>query len=264
MKPPISYYGGKQVLASRIVKLIPEHRVYVEPFLGGAAVFFHKTPAPLEVINDTNRELINFYQVVQNDFVGLEKHIRITLHSRDHHRKATVIYNNPDMFSEIQRAWAVWVLANQSFSSQLGGHWGYDKKKDHMAKKLNGKKEGFSEELAIRLQNVQIECADALRIIRARDTEHTFFYLDPPYHNSDMGHYDGYTVDDFVALLTLASKIEGNFLLSSYPSKELETFTKEMGWHTLTFDSLVSVNNTGRGKRKTKTEVLTANYPIKL
>lgn len=119
LKTPISYYGGKQRLAEKIISLIPAHGLYCEPFVGGAAVFFSKEPSDIEVLNDTNRELINFYKVVQQDFVGLEKEIRISLHSRDLHRKASVIYNNPDMFSEIKRAWAVWLLSTQCFSAQI-------------------------------------------------------------------------------------------------------------------------------------------------
>lgn len=61
MKTPISYYGGKQTLAERIVSMIPAHNLYCEPFVGGAAVFFSKPQSNLEVINDTNKELINFY-----------------------------------------------------------------------------------------------------------------------------------------------------------------------------------------------------------
>ncbi|MCZ4223503.1 hypothetical protein [Pedobacter rhodius] len=63
---------------------------------------------------------MNFYRVSKEDFTSLEKEIRISLHSRDLHRKASVIYNNPDMFSEVKRAWAVWLTSSQSFSSQLG------------------------------------------------------------------------------------------------------------------------------------------------
>ena len=62
--------------------------------------------------------------MVQNDFVSLEKEIRISLHSRDIHRRATVIYQNPDMFDKLKRAWAIWVLSAQSFSSMLDGFMG--------------------------------------------------------------------------------------------------------------------------------------------
>ena len=66
MKTPITYYGGKQQLAQKIISLIPEHEIYCEPFIGGGAVFFRKEPSESEIINDTNGELINFYEVLQN------------------------------------------------------------------------------------------------------------------------------------------------------------------------------------------------------
>ena len=42
MKPPFSYYGGKQLMAPIILPLIPRHKLYCEPFTGGAAIFFAK------------------------------------------------------------------------------------------------------------------------------------------------------------------------------------------------------------------------------
>jgi DNA adenine methylase len=263
MKTPISYYGGKQKLASTILKLIPAHNLYCEPFVGGAAIFFAKEPSPVEVVNDVNKELINFYRTVQNDFVGLETEIRITLHSRDLHRKASVIYNNPDMFSEIKRAWAVWVMSTQSFAAMLDGSWGYDVSKNTTTKKISNKRDSFTEEYAIRLQNVQIECTDALRIIRARDTKDAFFYCDPPYYNSDMGHYDGYTIEDYEGLLKCLSQVKGRFLLSSYPSPILKEYVKANGWHQLEIEQTVSVGANSAKPRKAKIEVLTANYPLK-
>jgi DNA adenine methylase len=261
LKTPISYYGGKQKLATKIISVMPEHRLYAEPFIGGAAVFFAKPPSELEVLNDTNKELTNFYRIVQNDFVSLEKEIRITLHSRDLHRKASVIYNHPDMFSEIKRAWAVWVLSTQSFCSELDGSYGYDKSKNTTTKKIMNNKERFTEDMAIRLQNVNVECADALYVIKSRDTADSFFYCDPPYFNSDCGHYDGYSEQDFENLLTLLSNIKGKFLLSSYPSTILQKYSKLHNWSMWSVESGVSVNQKG-AYIKRKVEVLTANYPL--
>jgi DNA adenine methylase len=104
MKTPLSYYRGKQHLASKILGLIPEHRIYCEPFIGGGAVFFAKGPSPVEIINDANGELVNFYEVLQHDFSALEKEITISLHSRKQHHQAQVIYENPEMFDRIKRA----------------------------------------------------------------------------------------------------------------------------------------------------------------
>ena len=260
MKPAITYYGGKQKMAQHILPIIAPHKLYAEPFFGGGAIFFQKDPSEVEVINDTNREMINFYSVVKKDFVSLEKKIQITLHSRSMHRDANVIYSNPHMFNEIERAWAVWTLAAESFSSMLNGTWGYDIAKNTTSKKIHNKKESFTLDYAIRLQNVQIECTDALRIITSRDTKDSFFYCDPPYYNSDCGHYDGYSVEDFEALLAKLSKIEGKFLLSSYHSPILTEYMKKHGWMQREFEAKVSVNKGGNGKKKV--EVLTANYDI--
>lgn len=261
LKTPVTYYGGKQLMVKHILPLIPKHVLYCEPFAGGAAIFFAKQPSEVEILNDTNRELINFYRVVQSDFTSLEKEIQITLHSRDLHRKASVIYNNPDMFSELKRAWALWVLSSQGFAGQIDSSWGFDKSKNSTPKKIHNKREAFTLELAIRLQQVQLECADALYIIQSRDTEESFFYVDPPYFNSDMGHYDGYSKDDFEALLKLLSRIKGKFLLSSYPSDVLTQYTNECKWYTRSIEANVSVNAKA-GKQKKKIEVLTANYKI--
>ncbi len=261
LKTPISYYGGKQKLANKIVSLIPEHILYCEPFLGGAAVFFAKPQSEVEVLNDTNKELINFYKVVQTDFVSLEKEIRISLHSRDLHRKASVIYNHPDMFSEIKRAWAVWVLSSQSFSAQLDSTWGYDIGKNTTTKKIINNRDRFTEEMAIRMQNVQFESADALYIIKGRDRAESFFYLDPPYFNSDCGHYDGYSEQDFENLLLTLVSLKGKFLLSSYPSPLLMRYAKANGWKMWSVEQGVSVNNKS-GYVKRKIECLTANFEI--
>jgi DNA adenine methylase len=103
VKTPISYYGGKQTLAKTIVGIIPPYRLYCEPFLEGTAIFFSKSPSKVEIINNTNGELINFYQVVKHDFSALEREIGLSLHSRRQHQHTWIIYNNPELFDPIKR-----------------------------------------------------------------------------------------------------------------------------------------------------------------
>lgn len=200
--------------------------------------------------------------MIQNEFVELEKMIRISLHSRSLHNDASVVYNNPHMFSPIKRAWAVWILAAQSFSSMLDGTWGYDRIKGSTSRKISARRRDFTEDYAIRIQDVQIECTDALRVIRSRDFKDAFIYCDPPYFNSDCGHYDGYTKEDFEMLLSTLAVIDGKFLLSSYPSDLLAEYSLKHKWKTKKIEQRVSVAN-GTGKPgKNKTEVLTANYDL--
>lgn len=262
MKPPLTYYGGKQKMVKHILPLIPEHTLYNEPFCGGAAILFAKEPSEIEVLNDTNKELINFYEVIQQDFVSLEKKVRITLHSRTLHHDARITYENPHRFSRLERAWAVWVLASQSFASMLDGSFGFDKtKKNTTTKKIINKGLEFNEDYAIRLQNVNLECADALYVIQSRDSDVAFHYCDPPYYNSDCGHYKGYSEDNMRALLDVLANVKGKFLLSSYPSDILKEYTDRYGWQVKQFEQNVSVNK-GSGRGKKKVEVLTANYDI--
>ncbi len=261
LKTPVSYYGGKQKLVPVILPLIPAHILYGEPFIGGGAVFFSKPLSKVEVINDTNKELINFYKVLQNKFIELESLVRVTMHSRILHDDAHVIYNKPHLFDEIRRAWAFWVLSSQSFSSIIDGSWGYDKTDNTTSKKIANKRNEFTAQLSIRLQNVQVECADALYIINSRDSADSFFYCDPPYFNSDCGHYNGYSEQDYENLLKVLAGIKGKFLLSSYPSELLKRYTKANGWHSQCFEQGVTVNAKA-GYNKRKWEMLVANYKI--
>jgi DNA adenine methylase len=259
LKTPISYYGGKQQLAKTIVGIIPPHRLYCEPFLGGAAIFFAKTPSTVEIINDTNGELINFYQVVKRNFPALEREISLSLHSRRQHQHAQVIYDYPELFDSVKRAWAVWMLANTSYACKLDGTFGYDRRGGN-SKKMANKRLNFTVEYAERLQRVQVENCDALRIIKSRDVPDGFFYLDPPYIGADQGHYDGYTQEDFDLLLETLTNLKGKFLLSSYRNKALAEYTKRNGWHSVEIKMRLSL--TTRYEVKDKIEVLTANYPI--
>jgi len=70
------------------------------------------------------------------------------MHSRELHRQAAkVVLGFPELFDEIKRAWAIWVLANQGYSSliETSSTWGYDKSTNSIAKRLNNKRENFAE-----------------------------------------------------------------------------------------------------------------------
>jgi DNA adenine methylase len=144
----------------------------------------------------------------------------------------------------------------------LDGGFGYDRTTGGTTKKLTNKRLNFTEDYAIRLQNAQIECCDALKVIRSRDSANAFFYCDPPYVGSDMGHYDGYTQEDFDGLISLLETIQGKFLLSSFRNKALKEAIQRNGWHSFEKKMYSSMTNRTGNSRK-KVEVFTANYPIK-
>ena len=261
MKTPISYYGGKQTMVSIILPLIPEHNLYCEPFLGGAAVFFAKEKSQVEVINDKDSRVVNFYQMCKEQFHLLDYLIQRTPHSRAAHNESDKVLNNPDEYGPVYRAWAFWMQTNMSFASCIGAGFAYGRKKNSCEKKTANKKLQFTEEYKTRLDRVQIECNDAIKVITSRDSEESFFYCDPPYFNAHMGHYGGYTIEDFENLLKTLSEIKGKFLLSSYDSQLLQLFCKKNNWYQIKINKSIAISPTAVKK---KTEVLTANYPIKL
>jgi DNA adenine methylase len=259
MKTPVTYWGGKQQLSDRILSLIPAHEKYDEPFFGGGAIFFAKNPSKMEFINDTDGEIINFYQVLKQNFEELKTEIEHTLHSEFQHNHAREIYNSPLSYSPVLRAWAVWMLSHQSINSILTNSWSVhiDRNK---AKHIQTLKEAFTVTYARRLERTSIYCRDAIAVIKSTDTPTTFHYVDPPYFNADMGHYGGYTNDDFERLLQTLSEIKGKFLLSSYPCELLQQYTLKQGWHSISIDMTKS-SGAGIGSTShTKTEVLTLNY----
>lgn len=259
MKTPITYYGGKQKLVKLILQNIPEHELYTEAFCGGAAVYFAKPKSKLEVVNDLNGHVVTFYRVLKNDFAILRYLIQSTPHSRKVHREAAFVLKHSEHFSDVKVAHALWVQANMSFSSKIFGGYAYEKKSNKTVLRTKNKKGAFVQALMDRLDNTDIECNNALQVIKSRDHEKAFHYVDPPYFNSDCGHYKGYTKEDFVQLLECLANLKGKFLLSSYPSDVLAEFTAKHGWRTMSVEKKVTVS---QHTDKVKTEVFTANYDL--
>lgn len=260
MKTPITYYGGKQTLIKYLLPLIPQHRMYCEPFFGGGAVFFAKRKSDVEVINDINGEVINFYRVIKTKFSELQKEIQSTLHSRELYKKAMEIYKNPEKYSDVKRAWALWTATNQGFAGMIGS-WGFGKD-DSKEAALANKRDAFTKDYEQRLTKVQVESNNAIKVINRCDDKETFIYADPPYIGSDQGHYKGYTESDYRELLDTLAKVKGKFLLSSYPSKILTSYINKYKWKVQKITKSVAVT---KHTDKLKTEMIVMNYdPAKM
>ena len=243
-----------------ILPLIPKHKIYVEPFFGGGAVYFAKEKVSSEIINDTNSFVINFYKVLKENFKELKSKIDSTLYSRATYKVCLNIYKIPHLFDNLQKAWAFWVLTSQGFSGIIGS-WSYDKDSSK-ARTFRNKKLRFTEEIVKRIEETQIESTDALKVIKSRDTIYTFHFIDPPYVGADQGHYKGYSEQEFIDLLDILSNIKGKFLLTSYNSVLLDTYVKKNNWNQVKIKKPLTAYKSTGGKRKTKIEVLTINYKV--
>ena len=83
MKAVLKYPGAKNRLAPWICNYVPLHRNYVEPFFGSGAVFFNKEPAYLEIINDIDGDIVNYFRIIRERGDELIKKIRLTPYSRE-------------------------------------------------------------------------------------------------------------------------------------------------------------------------------------
>jgi DNA adenine methylase len=258
MKTPISYYGGKQRLVPEILPLIPKHTQYVEPFCGGAAVFWAKPPSAHEVINDLDGRVVNFYRVLQTRFAELQSMIRGTLHSEAEHRRAKALLLD-ETADPVARAWAFWVRTNMSFGKVLVAGFAFDD--GRTANTTANNRDGFTSQYTERMRSAEVFSRDAIDLIKTKDSPTAFFYIDPPYVSSECGHYKGYTSEDFQRLLDTLATIQGKFLLSSYPEAELLTARALHGWHTKDIEATVAVSGK-RKERKAKVECLTYNYSL--
>jgi len=76
IRSPIKWVGGKSKLRKVIIPMIPEHKCYVEVFGGAAWVLFGKPPSQIEVLNDIDEDLINFFEVVKTNPLRLIRSFR--------------------------------------------------------------------------------------------------------------------------------------------------------------------------------------------
>lgn len=257
MRTPITYWGGKQTLLPDILPLIPPHELYTESFCGGAAVLFAKPPSTAEIINDLNSYLITFYRVMRTHPNDLKARLDATLHARDHHAHAAHILSFPAFFNDIDIAWAIWVMSKMSFASKLDGSFGYDLG-GMMPQKLHNAKQDFTSELCRRLEHVTIESRDALEVIQVYDRPDAFHFVDPPYVNSDCGHYAGVFGDtDMTHLLELLASLKGKFMLTMYPYQEIDTFARDHGWEIHKVERTISASKVNRRKQE---EWIVLNY----
>lgn len=253
MKPPISYYGGKQRLASKIIPYIPKHTVYAEPFCGGATVLFKK-PWPdvtnnhhyREAINDKHDELINFFRVLRDHGDELARRISLTPYSQKEHALAKE-YNGDDL---IERARCYYICIMQSFSNTYKAGWRTGTfSNNHPLSFKNREMLQYVD----RMKDLYIANEDALKFIKRWDSPHTFFYVDPPYPGAHQGYAEKYTQEQFEELIDTLAKAKGSFILSCY---ENEAVPKD--WKRVEFSAMSTAANgkTRSNKNGARTEVV--------
>ena len=208
--PIIPWIGGKRRLAKRILPIFPPHDCYVEPFAGGAALYFIKEPCCVEVINDINGELVNLYRVVKHHLEEFVRQFKWALISRQIY--GWLKHTPEETLTDIQRAARFYYLQKMAFGGKVSNQtFGTA---TTSAPRLNLMR--IEEELSaahLRLSRTYIEHLPWDECVRRYDRPHTLFYLDPPYWGTE-GYGVGFGLDQYACMADLARSIKGKMVVS--------------------------------------------------
>jgi len=262
LRPPIVYFGGKMLLAERIVATFPAHGHYVEPFAGSLAVLLAKKPSDHETVNDLDGDLMTFWRVLRDHPADLERACALTPHSRTEHAAS---YQSNDAPTDLERARRVWVqLAQGRAGMRRKTGWRHYIDPAGSSASMPGYLAGYVARIAPaaeRLRGVSLESRPALDIITKYGQQPgVLLYVDPPYLGStrSSGSYmvEMSTAEEHCALAEALRAAKASVVLSGYPSPLYDDLYA--GWDRLEFEASTGQGGTWENRR----EVLWSNRPI--
>jgi len=282
MNSPLRWFGGKGHLTGKLLEHIPPkelYDIYLEPFAGGASMFFALPPTKLEILNDWDSLIVNFYRVLRDDGDKFIKLVNLLPYSREEYMDAKEIlklWPTHEIIDKKMR-WAVefFIRSRQSMSGDLKGGWSHGRTTDAVRNWLSAV--ARLPQCVERLRSIQIEHSPAVKCLQKYDTPYTFIYADPPYihesrerTNTKRGKEvkSGYRIEmsrgEHKELLEVLHNLKGYVLLSGYHNATYDNFFEEHeGWEVTEIDTVCQasvVHGAGALKKDYKrTEVLWKN-----
>lgn len=223
-RPALRYHGGKFRLAPWVMRFLPPHKVYVEPFGGGASVLLMKPRSYAEIYNDLDREIVNFFTVVRDRGAELLEALRLTPFARAEFELA---YQPADCALEQARRTVVRSFMGFGSAAVSGKSTGFRCNSNNSGTTPARDWMNYPDALTKiieRMRGVVIECRDAAMVIVQQDGADTLHYVDPPYVHSTrcrMEKSSGYRYEmsdaDHRVLAELLHSVRGMVVLSGYP-----------------------------------------------
>jgi len=246
--------AGKKRIAARLVKMLPPHRTYAEPFAGSAAVLFAKEPSEVEAINDADEQIARAYRAVQK------------LRPRDIERLRSMDWTgDKDTFKSMVNGDEPKDAVGWLHHFLYVTHFSYGKMR---GKSFSPSGQGVLaktvdriEAYAPRLQHVKIFSGDYKKVVEEFDGKDTVHFLDPPYagYNVDVGE-DRFDEETFCKVL---ESLDGKFLVTYGIRGDLPRLVKEAGFETRRIRTRRSIRSMrGVGGSSVLTQLLVANYGI--
>lgn len=253
-KSPLIWFGGKSIVADKIINHFPEHLNYIEVFGGAAHVISAKMPAKNEVYNDIDQNLVNFLMIAREYKEKLKEDLLSLPYSRYLYEK----WKKEDMshLSDYDRAVRFFymnrsaIVAGNSESAK-GTGWRHSIKSGaNPARSYQGAVQRM-DEFVERMRGVMIENLDFREVIDKYDSPNSLFYLDPPYLGREKMYAGCFSMRDHINLSEKLNKVKGKVILSYYDDPLLGDLYK--GWRRETFETYKQVTSQ---KTVVKTEEL--------
>lgn len=257
--PPVRYVGSKWKLAPWVIAHFPKHESYIEPFAGGANVLFRKPASEIEVINDLDGEVINFFKVLRTRTAELVSAIEWTPYS-----KQEWAMSFEPCQDELERARRFYIRVRQSYGMSNTKHgWRFIRTKGvggaHPPHEWNRLHTLWA--AARRLKDVMIEHDAALKVIARYDTPDALFYVDPPYVLSERISGPAYVYEmtdlEHRELAATLRSVQGMVVLSGYPSELYAELYAD--WRMFTKDART---NSKKDRRSTECLWLSPNCSV--
>jgi DNA adenine methylase len=171
--------------------------------MGAASLFFARPPAPVEVLNDLDGDLVNLFRCLQekDKFEELKHRLRYTLYARAEFGRAIEILKDKSITDPVLRAWAFFVAMNQGMSgckpSGIGNWSRVFISNNGCAATTNNwiMRLSMLDDWHLRLLRAQIDSRDAIEVIRYWDNPDAVFYVDPPYHQETRKDKNIYAIE---------------------------------------------------------------------
>jgi DNA adenine methylase len=251
--PIIPWLGGKRRLADKLIPLFPPHECYVEVFCGGAALYFLRpVPAPTEVINDINGELVNLYRVVQHHMEEFVRQFKWPISGRQLFKWQQM--TKPEVLTDIQRAARFFYLQQHAFCGKVTGQT-FGTATTSQAINLSRIEENLKA-ACLRMGGTYVENLPWQDCMKRYDRPHSFFYLDPPYWQTE-GYGVEFGFEQYEQMAEVMRSCKGKVMVSINDHPDIRRVFN--GFNMMGMDIKYPIAS-AQGNVKTSQELVITNW----
>jgi len=201
--------GGKSRVAKKLISVFPKHKTFIEPFAGGAAIYYNKDPSEVDVINDLDPEIAFTYkflkEVTDSEIDKLER--------MDWSPKKEVferLKNSKPPEDRIKRFFRFYYLTRYSYGKMMKS---FSPDKDFKTLNMSRAK---LERLRDRMNNTHVYCKDYKVVLSKYNSPDSFAFIDPPYPTEWPSTLSGtkFSKDDCKQMHDFLKKWRGKFMIT--------------------------------------------------